>query len=192
MNILHRHSIRLQENDYSAAGGYYVSVVAFRRECLFGDVVDGELRLNDLGRIVREEWFRSINIRKEIHIEEDEFVVMPNHIHGIIWIYDVGADGVRPGDGVHLVKPTGFHRNGGAHREPLQRPLKSLGSFIAGFKASVTSRAGRELNSANIWQGNYYEHILRNQTNYERIAACILANPSNWNQDEENPILAIK
>lgn len=179
-----------------------MTVVAFRRECLFGEVVDGEVRMNDLGRIVREEWFRSAQIRKEIRLEEDVFVVMPNHIHGIVWIYDVGADGVRPDSGQQIVKPMGFtqgayHAQGtyderGASLAPLQRPPKSLGSFIAGFKASVTSRAGRELNSANIWQCNYYEHIIRDQKDYERIAGYILANPVNWSNDEENPILAIK
>ncbi|MBM3151317.1 MAG: hypothetical protein FJZ96_03790 [Chloroflexi bacterium] len=164
-----RRSIRLRGYDYSAAGGYFVTVVAFRRECLFGEIVDGEMRLNALGRIVREEWFRSAQIRKEIRVEEDEFIVMPNHIHGIIWICDVGADGVRPDSGKQIIKPTGFNTRG-ASLAPLQRPPKSLGSFIAGFKASVTSRAGRELNTANIWQRNYYEHIIRVQKDYERIA----------------------
>ncbi len=206
----HRRSVRFSGYDYSAAGGYYVTVVAFHRECLFGEIVDGEMRLNALGRIVREEWFRSAEIRKEIRLEEDEFVVMPNHIHGIIWIYDVGADGVRPDDGQQIIKPTGFNARG-AYHAPLQRPPKSLGSFIAGFKASVTSRAGRELigragiepasaisgprgpdNSANIWQRNYYEHIIRDQKDYERIAGYILANPSNWNADDENPEIALQ
>jgi REP element-mobilizing transposase RayT len=86
----------------------------------------------------------------------------------------------------------GFNRAEGAPHAPLQRPPKSLRSFIAGFKASVTSRARRELNSSNIWQRNYYEHILRDQTDYERIAGYILANPSKWNDDEENPMIEIK
>ena len=193
----HRRSIRLKGYDYTAAGGYFVTLVTFRRECLFGEVVNGEMRLSPLGEIVREEWLRSANIRKEIRLEEGEFIVMPNHIHGIIWIYTVGADGVRPDDGKSIIKPTGFNARGvdharGAHRAPLQRPPKSLGSLIAGFKASVTSRAGRELNSANIWQRNYYEHIVRDQKDYERIAGYILDNPANWNEDEENPILAIE
>jgi putative transposase len=199
----HRRSIRLKGYDYSVAGGYYATVVAFRRECLFGEIVNREMRLNALGRIVREEWFRSAEIRKEIRIEEDEFIVMPNHIHGIIWIYDVGADGVRPDGGVRpdtgqsIIKPTRFNARGvsharGASLAPLQRPPRSLGSFIAGFKASVTSRANRELNSANIWQRNYYEHIIRNQPDHERIAGYILANPSNWNADDENPATAIQ
>ncbi len=194
----HRRSIRLKGYDYSSAGGYFITVVTFRREYLFGEVVEGEMRLNPLGEIVREEWFRSAKIRKEIHLEEDEFVVMPNHIHGIVWIHDVvGADGVRPDGGVRPIAPKGFHRSDGAHRAgasagaslaplQLQRAPKSLSSFLAGFKASVTSRAGRESNSGNIWHRNYYEHIIRDQNDYERIAGYILANPANWAEDRNN------
>ena len=116
---------------------------------------------------------------------------MPNHTHGIVWIDTtaVGADGVRP----ERVRPEGVHPEGtgandrDAYHASLHRNPKSLGSFIAGFKASVTSRAGRELNSGNIWQRNYYEHILRDQADYERITAYILDNPANWDRDDENP-----
>lgn len=144
MDELHRRSIRLKGYDYSAAGGYYVTVVAFRRECLFGEIVNGEMRLNAVGRIVRECW-------DEIpshfpNAETDAFVVMPNHVHGIIFIYADGA--------------------GATHASPLQKRTtyphgpapRSLGAIVGSFKSSVTRRAGRELNSANIWQRNYYEH----------------------------------
>jgi putative transposase len=153
-----------------------------------------------LGRIVQEEWFRSASVRKEIRLLEDEFVVMPNHIHGIVWIDpDAVTDGVRP-----VIRPeenAGINdaREAGACHAPhhhmpqrhmlqhhtLQRKPRSLGSFIAGYKASVTSRAGRELNSANIWQRNYYEHIIRDQVDYERIVNYILENPTNWDKDDE-------
>jgi len=113
---------------------------------------------------------------------------MPNHLHGIVWIDTtaVGADGVRPDD-IRSNQGTGANDKGAYHALLLHRNPKSLGSFIAGFKASVTSRAGRELNSGNIWQRNYYEHILRDQTDYERIAVYIIDNPTNWNEDDENP-----
>ena len=182
-----RKSIRLKEWDYSQTGGYYVTIVTFRRAPLFGEVLNGEMHLNALGKIVQEEWFNSAKIRKEIHLFEDEFVVMPNHTHGIVWIDTttvrpdaVRLDGIRPNQG------TGANDRG-AYHAPLHRNPKSLGSFIAGFKASVTSRAGRELNSGNIWQRNYYEHILRDQADHERIAVYILDNPANWNNDDENP-----
>jgi REP element-mobilizing transposase RayT len=197
-----RRSIRLKGYDYSQAGGYYVTVVTIRRECRFGNVAGGEMHLNVLGKIVQEEWFRSARIRKEIRLFEDEFVVMPNHIHGIVWIDPdtVGADGVRPNvegvrpnlaGGVRPENYAGANHAGacqaGACHAPLQRRPRSLGSFVAGFKASVTGRAGRELNSGDIWQRNYFEHILRDQADYERIAGYILENPVNWDKDVENP-----
>ncbi len=93
-----RKSIRLKGYDYSQAGGYFVTIVTYRRECLFGEVVNGETQINPLGETTKEEWFRSTRIRKEIRLFEDEFVLMPNHIHGIVWIDTniVGADGVCP------------------------------------------------------------------------------------------------
>jgi putative transposase len=90
----HRRSIRLKGYDYTQAGAYFVTFVAHDRECLFGDVVDGVMRLNAFGEIVRDEWFRTAVVRPYVMLDPDEFVVMPNHVHGIIWI-------VRSGDGDH-------------------------------------------------------------------------------------------
>jgi putative transposase len=184
LEILRRKSARLKNYDYSREGGYFVTLVTFRRENLFGEVLGGEMHDNALGRIVCDEWFHSVKIRKEIHLFEDEFIVMPNHIHGIVWIDTVGADGIRPETNALDVYTDENTRD--TRRVPLKRKPKTLGSFIAGFKASVTSRASSELHSANIWQRNYYEHIIRNQEDYKRIAEYILDNPVNWNQDEEN------
>ena len=80
----HRRSIRLSGYDYSHAGAYYVTMVAVHRECLFGKIENGEVRLNDFGNIVREEWLQTMQVRP--NIELDEFVVMPNHFHGILAI----------------------------------------------------------------------------------------------------------
>ncbi len=90
----HRRSIRLPGYDYTQPGAYFVTFVAHDRECLFGDVVDGVMRLNTFGEIVRDEWFRTAVVRPYVMLDPDEFVVMPNHVHGIIWI-------VRSGDGDH-------------------------------------------------------------------------------------------
>jgi hypothetical protein len=95
---------------------------------LFGEVVNGETQINPLGETIKEEWFRSTRIRKEIRLFENEFVIRPNHIHGIVWIdtNTVGADGVRPEETVEA-------NNSGACHAPLQRKPKSLRSFIAGY-----------------------------------------------------------
>jgi len=88
----HRRSIRLQGYDYRQPGAYFIPIVTQNRACLFGEVVDGAMRLNEWGKIIREEWFRSAEIRREIKLLPDELVVMPNHIHGIVWIVDGDND----------------------------------------------------------------------------------------------------
>jgi putative transposase len=182
----HRRSIRLPEYDYASPGAYFVTLVTHTRLCLFGEIKDGEMEYSALGLIAGEEWIKSVGIRKEIQLFEDEFVVMPNHLHAIVWLVDVGADGVCP-DGIHP-------NIQGAHRAPQQqqqqvpqRAPRSLGSFIAGYKASVTSRARKELDMTGIWQRNYYDHIIRSQEEHRRIYAYIETNPIHWNEDEENP-----
>jgi REP element-mobilizing transposase RayT len=88
----HRTSTRLKGYDYSLAGAYFITLVTFRREMLFGEVRNGVMRLNRRGEIAREEWFASAEIRSEIRLFVEEFVVMPNHLHGVVWFVD-GMDG---------------------------------------------------------------------------------------------------
>ena len=98
----HRKSIRLADYDYSAEGGYYITIVTQGRVNLFGEIIDGAMQLNEFGKIVWEEWFRTAELRPNVELAEDEFVVMPNHVHGIIWIDDVTGRGaarcIRQGD----------------------------------------------------------------------------------------------
>jgi len=186
--IHHRRSIRLKGYDYTQPGAYFVTFCTYQRAEIFGSIINGEMKLSVLGEIVREEWLRSAEIRKEIQIFDDEFVVMPNHLHGVNWIVDVGADGVRPTDdaSVKTERMASAPTHQDARRASLRRAPRSLGSFIAGFKASVTSRAGRELNMAGIWQRNYYEHIIRNDRELNNIEWYIVNNPINWQLDRDN------
>ena len=158
--IHHRRSIRLKSYDYTQPGAYFITLVTYQRNEIFGEVVDEEIKLSALGHIVHEEWMRSIQVRKEIRLCEDEFVVMPNHIHAIVWMVDpiVGAQGLRPSDPpsnkIITANPNQTlvvrsHGEVGAMQEGARRaPLRgmSLGAFIAGLKSTVTSRARRELN----------------------------------------------
>lgn len=171
-----RRSVRFKGYDYSAAGGYYVTVVTLWRECLFGEVADGEVRLNTFGQIVREEWFKTAALRSYVQLYEDEFLVMPNHVHGIIWIIDDTVGARR--------SIVGAQRRCAPTKNVAPR---SLGAIVRAFKSAVTYRAGRELQCTNIWQRNYHEHVLRDQADYERIANYIASNPVNWEEDEENP-----
>ncbi len=176
----HRRSIRLKGYDYSQPGAYFVTICAWNRECLFGDVVDGEMRLNDFGLIVYEEWFHSSEMRQEIALFPDEFIIMPNHIHGIIWIVETDADHVGAPGRAPLPSPS---------RAPFHRPPRSLGSFVAGFKSITTKRinALRGTPGAPVWQRNYYEHIIRDEKSLNRIRQYIAANPLRWHLDRENP-----
>ncbi len=168
---LHRGSLRLPGYDYAQPGAYFVTIVTADRRCLFGQIVEQEMRLSRLGRIVEEEWLRTPSIRAEIAL--GAFVVMPNHFHGIVVISseapsgasDVGATGRSP------LRPRG----------PAPRSL--------GFKSSVTKRinALRGSPCVSVWQRNYYEHVIRDQQDWERIHLYIDANPVLWSQDEENP-----
>jgi REP element-mobilizing transposase RayT len=212
--IHHQKSIRLKGYDYTQPGAYFVTFCSYQRDEIFGEVINGEMKFSALGEIVREEWLRSAEIRKEIRIYEDEFMIMPNHGHGIVWITDtsVGADGraASLSGGVRLEKgvrpeidvPPNPDRAQGlrpnvqeqdarreqqdAHRASLRREPRSLGSFMAGFKAAVTSRAGRELNTTGIWQRNYYDHIIRNDRELNNIRWYIRNNPLNWQLNRDN------
>jgi putative transposase len=172
-----RRSIRLKGYDYTQAGGYFVTIVTLGREYLFGEISGGEMRINAMGRIVEECWHAIPDHFPNADI--DVFVVMPNHLHGIVIIHEIIGRGTSP-----IVV-------GARHASPLLpatgTPPSSLGAIIGSFKSSVTRRAGRELNSANPWQRNYFEHIIRGQRDYERIADYIATNPVNWNDDGENP-----
>jgi putative transposase len=197
LQIHQRRSIRLKGYAYTQPGAYFVTVCTFQREEILGTVINDGIQLSPLGKIVQTEWFRSAEIRKEIRLFEDEFVVMPNHIHGVVWIIEnelVGADGVRPyirpdihpGEQPRTANPGAYHAEG-TRRVPLRRVPRSLSSFISGFKAAVTSRAGRELNDANIWQRNFYEHIIRDENGLKKIWDYIDINPSRWQEDQLHP-----
>ncbi len=173
----HRRSIRLPGYDYTQPGAYFVTICTHYREMLFGDVINGVVRLTPLGEIVRDEWFKSAKIRQNVLLHEDEFVIMPNHIHGIIWIVDGGEDG---GD------------VGADSRPPLLQPRrtpKSLGSIIAGFKSAATKRINvlRETPGRPVWQRNYYEHIIRTERALDAIRSYIQDNPVRWMLDRYHP-----
>ncbi len=174
----HRRSIRLEGYDYASEGGYFITIVAHGRKCLFGSVVNEEIKLNDFGRMVREEWFNTSKIRSNIELLEDEFVVMPNHIHGIIWIMD-RADGE--------VSQATYSPVGAYSHTPLRSPSNTIGSIIRGFKGAVTTRINiyRGRKGSPIWQRNYYEHIINSERDYENIVEYISFNPLAWQTDKE-------
>ena len=178
-----RRSIRLHGHDYSWPGEYFVTICAHEKQHLFGQVVEAKMQLNALGEAVWKEWRFSARIRAEIEL--DEFIVMPNHVHAIVRI--VGADGVRPGfAGGH----TAMAELGAHGRAPLPpgRAPRSLGSFVAGFKAAATSSINRirRMPGTPVWQRNYYEHIVRHPHELDAFRDYIRTNPARWDTDPEN------
>lgn len=170
----HRKSIRLAGYDYASPGGYFITIITHQREPLFGQIINGQMTLSAVGEIAKDEWINSRARRTNLTIHEEELVIMPNHLHGIIWIGAVGEH----------YPPTPLVTTTPAVEEPsLKRDPSTLGSIIAGYKMKVTSRAISELGMAGIWHRNYYEHILRNADELVRVREYIRQNPLRWEED---------
>ncbi|GIV83933.1 MAG: hypothetical protein KatS3mg052_0940 [Candidatus Roseilinea sp.] len=163
-----RRSIRLKGYDYSQAGAYFITICTKDRACLFGEVVNGEMRLNALGQIVHGVWNNLPN--HYAGVEMDAFVVMPNHVHGIVVI--VGA-GFKPAPTTTTAPTTTRH---------------GLPEIVRQFKTFSARRINemRGTPGVSVWQRNYYEHIIRNEESLHRIREYIANNPLKWELDREN------
>ena len=209
--IHHRRSIRITNYDYAGMGSYFVTICTYNKESLFGDIINMKIRLNDLGKVVEECW-RAIPIHFEM-VELDTFVVMPNHVHGIIMITDtttlVGATHASPLSSTTRTNicqsPLDIDSDSrwATHASPLRSSCsthpkgpnsQSLGAIIGSFKSEV-SKWYHKINttpSQTVWQRNYYEHIIRNDTEWDQIRQYIKSNPARWNEDRENPNTIMK
>jgi REP element-mobilizing transposase RayT len=169
----HRRSVRLRGYDYSRSGAYFVTLCVQNGVCLFGEIADGEMILNPLGKLASEEWLKSAVIRPGIQL--DEFVVMPNHFHGIVALPSQGTNAIR--QEAHCCAP-------------LQRRPRSLGSLIAEFKG-ITTKCVNEIHQApgtRIWQRNFHDRVIRDDGALIRIRNYIISNPVNWLKDEYHPL----
>lgn len=169
----HRRSIRLKGYDYGQPGAYFITLCTHERAHLFGQVVGGEMVLNEYGEIARACW---LTIPDHFpHAELDEFVILPNHVHGIIWIVDdaVGAKDFSPLPPLPPLPPRGTS--------------KTIGSIVRGFKIGVTKWMRQHTDVYTIWQRNYYEHIIRDETALNTIRCYIIENPMRWHLDQHNP-----
>lgn len=176
--IHRRKSIRLQGYDYSQAGAYFITVCTHNRVPLFGEIVDGVMVLNSAGQIVEKCWCAIPEHFPQVTL--DEFVVMPNHVHGII---TVGANNHLPQHYLPLPSDETPIQSNEPPR-PLQHGTsRTIGSMVRGFKIGVTRwfRANTDIHA--VWQRNYYEHIIRNEDAYLKIAEYIQTNPQRWETD---------
>ncbi len=269
-HIHHRRSIRLKGYDYSQEGLYFITLCCQDRACLFGEIIDGKMKLNDTGKIVDECWTEIPNHFPNSILHE--YIVMPNHIHGIIELKSVfaaaavGAENFPPntvsndeiiippnigsnddfiippnaGSNDIIIPPnTGTNNDNGSNDidippnagsddeivippntgsdddngsndmnispnhgaendngsnngirandySPLRQrsPSNTIGSIVRGFKIGVTKWMRQNTAVKNVWQRNYYEHIIRNESSYQTISKYIVNNPANWAEDK--------
>ena len=169
MNILkNRRSIRIPGYDYSQSGAYFVTICVNKRQGLLGTVVNNQMQLNHFGKIAETSW--QWLSQTYDYVESDEWVIMPNHLHGII-IISANCTG---GEGT---TPTG------------ESKIKPLGRLIGAFKTISTQQINftRKTSGAPFWQRNFYEHVIRDDHALNRIREYITTNPLRWDLDRENP-----
>ena len=193
--------MRLKDYDYSNHGAYFVTICTQDRECLFGNIVQGEMIFNDAGSMVNKIW-NELN-DKYTRIETDEFIIMPNHVHGIIFIVGAGPRACPDADDPDYQRNDAGHPQGCAPtitRAESQGhpqgddPALSLSDVVHRFKSYTTAqyRIGVELHNwqpfrGKLWQRNYYEHIIRNEEELTKIREYIRNNTIQWEMDKENP-----
>lgn len=160
----HRRSIRLKDYDYACPGAYFVTICTFQRESILGEVIDDRVQLSEMGSIVQWGWK---SLPEHYNVQLDGWIVMPNHVHGIIILPDLKTEKVRAG---LRPAPTKIHG--------LPEIVRSLKSF--------SSRKINELRDSPgvpVWQRNYYEHVIRNERSLNEIRWYIKHNPSRWMED---------
>jgi REP element-mobilizing transposase RayT len=190
-DIHHRRSIRLKGYDYSQCGYYFITICTKHRRCLFGEIENGQMILNNAGKMI-DRWWNELK-NKYANIEIDEYVVMPNHCHGIINIVGiVGADGIVGEDlCVFPDNKSGEELRMGEHAGSPQQMGRPIYKMIQWFKTMTTNEYIRNVKQnhwepfdGKIWQRNYYEQIVRDEISLRRIREYIVNNPYQWQQDK--------
>ncbi len=183
--MMHNHSerknIRLKSWDYSSDGAYFVTICTKDRENFFGEIVDGEMMLNEIGLMV-EKWWKKIEEKYET-VTLDNFIIMPNHIHGIIIIYNVGADPcVGPDEKIFIKQNRQKH---GA--------VPTVSSMVQWFKTMAANEYLKKVKNnqwpvfdGKIWQRSFHDRIIRNKDEFLAFQKYILENPRRWEEDQDN------
>ena len=191
-DIHHRRSIRLKGYDYSKAGMYFVTICCQNRQCIFGEIENGEMALNNFGKIASDEWVKLSEQYPNVLL--DVFQIMPNHIHGIITLGDVGATlaVALNENAIAQNNIAGTNQWAGASPAPtrdVQTTKNTIGNIVGAYKSLVANKCLEIFKSKNeymgkLWQRNYWEHIIRDEESYQRIANYIINNPINWKNDK--------
>jgi len=199
-NIHHRRSIRLKGYDYSQTGLYFITICIQDKRCLFGEIINNDMALNEFGIIAYQQW-EKLSERYSNFIL-DVFQIMPNHIHGIISLTNpVGAtlavapdNSVAPDDSVapdNSVAPDDSVDKIGAQVN--RAPTAGVGDMVGVYKSLVANECLKIFKQNNpgkimgkLWQRNYHDHIIRNEQSYNHISEYIVNNPKNWKADKFN------
>ena len=155
-----RRTIRIAHYDYATPGYYFITICAHLKKCHFGDIRHGNLVATQLGEIVSDTWISLPQLHPSIGL--DEWVLMPNHLHGILFIQETGS----------------------------KEATIPLGQIICTYKSRVTTNTRRTLNfpDIKIWQRNYWERVIRNESELSDIREYIQNNPAKWELDKLNPL----
>ena len=192
-------SLRLENYSYSNLGAYYITICSYKRINIFGEINKGLMHLNDLGKIIQDCWLQIPENYKDVKL--DDFIIMPNHIHGIIWI--VGAIHESPKEKRKIYesiesKPT-IHESSKENliTQQSNRVIRELPLRIERRKMLISKVIGKfKMNSSksinifndkqgsHVWQRGYYDHIIRNETDLNNTKMYIQTNPLNWETDE--------
>lgn len=188
-------TIRLKSWDYSWQGVYFVTICTKSREPFFGEIKDENMMLSKIGNIAKDEWFKTTELRPDMNISLGEFVVMPDHIHGIICI---GKNKFNArGDAMHCISTTGhciptgpFNSTNGTENsnQPSLNTFapqrKNLASIVRGYKSAVTIQA-RKTREDFGWQSRFYDRIVRDEEELHRISEYIKDNPRRWGEKHD-------
>ena len=194
-----RKNIRIPEYDYALPGGYFVTIVTHKRETLFGAILNERMVLNEIGQMVKNVW---LDLPHRFScIQLDEYIVMPNHFHGILFIIEqnVGA-GLVPARGKNIDSsadlPNKENLNTGDHKGRPYKIRPSLSAIIGVFKSITTNNYIDKVINSNwpkfsehIWQRGYYDRVIRNENELNSLREYIHYNPLSWKNDDENPYI---
>lgn len=185
--IHRRRSIRLQGYDYSQTGAYFATLCCDHRKCLFGEILGEEMRINNFGRVVQTVWNELPDHYPDVAL--DAFVIMPNHVHGIIMLTNgnftssLGA-GLKPAptEDISGLYPVGAGFKPAPRRHSLPEIIRALKTFSAKNINLLRSTSG-----VPVWQRNYYERVIRNEEELNAARQYIADNPARWNEDRNHP-----
>ena len=199
-DIHHRRSVRLKGYDYSKKGLYFITICTQNCLCLFGNIEKGDMELNDAGIMIKHQWQELIHRFDKIKFHE--FIVMPNHVHGIVEFVGAPLVGVQNMNQQSIIlqhhKMAQLNVNGGLHQKgescpkgQPQRIAPTVGDVVGAYKSLTTNDYIQNVKKNNwqrfnkkLWQRNYYEHIIRDEKSYFQISEYIQTNPVKWREDK--------